>query len=61
MTAPCEGCSDRHFKCWGSCSRYNEFDKAKQAERAARLKAREADELNFDSAMRTSGKYFAAK
>ena len=36
MRCPCQGCTDRHEACHGSCQRYGEWKEYKAREKAAR-------------------------
>lgn len=36
MRCPCQGCTDRHEACHGSCPRYGEWKEFKAREKAAR-------------------------
>jgi len=47
---PCDGCTDRHLACHGSCERYSKFKKELEAVKKRREAIKKIDEYILDIA-----------
>lgn len=56
MVIPCKGCTERNAECHVDCERYKEFQKVVERIRKERVKQKQKESCNFNSAYYTMTK-----